>query len=70
MMPFSDCQEYKIGGDIMPLSRENPKAENLLKTNGLMRHFSFAKAENILKRKPVTRFPANKHIARQNVRPG
>ena len=36
-------------GDILPLGRESPKAEKLLKTKGKVLHFSLPKAENILK---------------------
>ena len=33
----------------LPVCRESPKAENLLKTKGKFLHFSLPKAENILK---------------------
>ena len=39
-----------------PESRQEPKAENILKMKGLNKRFLLSKAENILKIKLVTRY--------------
>ena len=38
-----------------PFRANDPKAENLLKTKGRKRRFSFAKAENILKKSQLSK---------------
>jgi hypothetical protein len=40
---------------LCPVAAKRPKAENILKTKGQKRAFSPNEAENILKRKPLTK---------------
>jgi hypothetical protein len=46
-----------------PSVAQKPKAENILKTKGRERAFFHTKAENILKRNPLTKKHRNSEIA-------